>query len=128
MKTKINRFPALSLAVVAMLAILNAQPSIALAQGTAFSYQGRLNANGSPATGIYDVRFAVYDALTSGNQIAGPLTNSAISVSNGLFTVTMDFGSGVFTGPARWLEIAARTNGTPTFSTLTPRQPVLPTP
>ena len=128
MKNIKRQFPALSLAVVAMLVTLNAQPTTAVAQGTAFTYQGRLNAGSSAATGIYDLRFVVYDALSSGNLIAGPLTNSATSVSNGLFTVALDFGGGVFTGPARWLEIAARTNGTPTFTTLAPRQPVLPAP
>jgi hypothetical protein len=49
-------------------------------------------------------------------------------VSNGLFTVTLDFGSGVFDGNARWLEIAVRTNGASDFVTLAPRQPLTPTP
>ena len=59
MKNKISRFPALTLAVVAMLAILNAQPSTTLTQGTAFTYQGRLIEAGNPAGGIYDLRFAI---------------------------------------------------------------------
>jgi hypothetical protein len=93
------------------------------AQGTAFSYQGRLNDSGSPATGIYDVRFTIYDAVTNGNLVAGPLTNSATAVTNGLFVVPLDFGSGVFTGAARWLEVDVRTNGGGAFSTLLPLQP-----
>jgi hypothetical protein len=118
-----------NIALIALLALtLNLQPSTVFAQGTAFSYQGRLNNNGSPANGIYDVRFTVYDALTSGNTVAGPLTNSATGVTNGLFTITLNFGSGVFTGPNRWLEIAARTNGAASFTTLAPRQQILPTP
>ena len=111
-----------------LLVTLNLQPSTTFAQGTAFSYQGRLNDGGSPATGIYDLRFTICDALTSGNVVAGPLTNSATGITNGLFAVTLDFGSGVFTGPGRWLEIAARTNGAASFTTLSPRQPVLPMP
>jgi hypothetical protein len=110
------------------LASLNFQRSTCFAQGTAFTYQGQLNANGSTANGLYDLRFQVWDALTNGNLIAGPLTNSATGVTNGLFTITLDFGPGVFTGPGRWLELDVRTNGTGAFTTLLPLQPVLPVP
>jgi hypothetical protein len=102
--------------------------SAAFAQGTAFNYQGRLNDGGSPATGIYDLRFAIYDAVTNGNVVAGPLTNSATGVTNGLFAVTLDFGTGVFTGAARWLEVDVRTNGGGAFTTLLPLQPIQPVP
>jgi hypothetical protein len=98
------------------------------AQGTAFLYQGRLNDSGSPATGNYDLRFAIYDALTNGNAISFPLTNSATAVSNGLFTATLDFGP-IFTGTNYWLQIGVQTNGmTNAFVTLFPRQPILPVP
>ena len=110
------------------LAALSFQPATALAQGTAFSYQGRLNAGGNPANGSYDLQFMVFDALTGGNLVAGPLTNSPTGVTNGLFTVALDFGSDVFTGSARWLDVAVRTNGNGAFTTLLPRQPLLPTP
>jgi hypothetical protein len=99
------------------------------AQGTAFMYQGRLNDGGSPATGNYDLRFQVYDAVTNGNAITVPLTNSATAVNNGLFTTTLDFGAGIFTGTNYWLQIGVQTNGlTNAFITLFPRQPVLPVP
>ena len=75
----------------------NLQPSTL----AAFTYQGQLNANGGTANGLYDLRFQVWGALTNGNLIAGPLTNSATGVTNGLFTVTLDFGPGVFTGRSR---------------------------
>src|SRR5215831_8089083 len=77
----------------------------AWAQGTAFTYQGRLNDGANPATGIYDLRFDVYDSTNNpGVLIAGPITNAATSVSNGFFTVTLNFGPGIFTGADRWLE------------------------
>ena len=98
------------------------------AQGTAFTYQGRLNDAGGPATGIYDLRFAIYDAASGGAQQGGWLTSSSTAVSNGLFTVALDFGPGVFTGAGRWLEMGVQTNGTGTFATLTPRQPIMPAP
>jgi hypothetical protein len=46
------------------------------AQGTAFSYQGRLADNASPANGICDLRFTTYDALTNGSAVAETLTNA----------------------------------------------------
>jgi hypothetical protein len=100
-----------------------------LAQGTdAFTYQGRLESANLPATGIYDLKFTVHSADLGGNIVAGPLTYSGVSVSNGLFTVVLNFGSGVFTGPERWLGIEARTNGAALYTRLTPRQPITPTP
>ena len=98
------------------------------AQGTAFTYQGRLLDGGSAANGIYDLRFAVYDALSGGGLQGAPVTNSAATVSNGLFTVTLDFGPGVFTGPARWLEIGVRTNGNGPFLSFPSRQALSATP
>jgi hypothetical protein len=80
-------------------------------QGTAFSYQGRLNDTGAPANAAYDFRFALYDNVTNGNQLSLLLTNSAVAVSNGLFNVTLDFGPDVFTGENAWLEIAVRAAG-----------------
>lgn len=99
------------------------------AQGTAFTYQGRLNAGSGQASGNYDLTFTLYDASTAGNVIAGPLTNSAVVVSNGLFTTTVDFGSGVFSGQPYWLQIGVITNGgTPPFDILSPRQQLTPEP
>jgi hypothetical protein len=97
------------------------------AQGTAFTYQGRLNDGINPANGTYNLRFALFDALTVGNQVGSPLTNSPVNVSNGLFTVTLDFGAN-FPGADRWLEIGVRTNGSGTFFTLSPRQKITPSP
>ncbi len=93
----------------------------ARAQGTAFTYQGRLNDGANPANGTYDLRFALFNADSGGAQQGGLLTNTPTAVSNGLFTVTLDFGS-QFPGAARWLEIAVRTNGGGAFTALTPRQ------
>jgi hypothetical protein len=98
------------------------------AQGTAFSYQGQLNAGGSPANGSYDLQFSLYDAPTNGNLISGPLTNLAVAVNNGLFTTNIDFGP-VFNGTNYWLAIGVRTNdSTNAFTFLQPLQPLLPVP
>ena len=127
MKTKLNPLST-ALALLALVA-LNAQVSTAFAQGTtAFTYQGRLNAGASAANGSYDLSFAVYDANVAGNQIAGPITNSAVAVTNGLFTVTLDFGAGVFTGTNYWVQMAVSPAGANTFAALTPRQQLTPAP
>lgn len=114
-------------AALLLLLILNVQSPAALAQGTAYAYQGHLTDNGRPATGFFDFRCELFDAATGGVSV-GVLTTAATGVTNGLFTVTLDFGSGIFTGPPRWLEIGVRTNGGADLTTLAPRTPLLPTP
>ena len=98
------------------------------AQGTAFAYQGRLENNGSPANGNYDLTFTLYTTNVDGVAVAGPVTDSATPVTNGLFSATIDFGSGVFAGNNYWLDISVSPAGSNTFTELTPRQPILPTP
>jgi hypothetical protein len=120
MKTKFN----LHLLILALASLAG----FARAQGPAFSYQGRLDDGGLPATGLYDFTFNVFDVDVAGVALAGPLPFDAVPVTNGLFTVTLDFGPGLFTGPARWLEITVRTNGVGVPDVLAPRTPLLPTP
>jgi hypothetical protein len=100
----------------------------AAAQGTAFTYQGRLNDGGAPANGSYDLQFIVYNASAGGSEIGPILTNAGTPVSNGLFAVTLNFGANIFTGSNCWLDIAARTNGGGNFTELSPRQPLTPSP
>lgn len=97
------------------------------AQGTAFTYQGRLEAGSVPATGLYDLQFNLHGAASGGGTLTAGITSAATPVTNGLFTVTLDFGN-QFPGADRWLEIAARTNGGGAFSTLAPRQKLTATP
>ena len=114
-------------AALLLLTLLNLPLTTAHAQGSAFTYQGRLINGTNPATGTYDLRFAVYDANTNGTQQGVTLTNTATAVSNGLFTVTLDFGN-QFPGANRWLDIAVRTNGNGAFTPLAPRQALTATP
>jgi hypothetical protein len=106
---------------VAALFLLIPSPNLH-AQGTAFTYQGQLEAGGNPANGSYDLQFTLYDAATSGSAV-GSTTNTGTAVNEGLFMATLDFG-GVFDGSGYWLEIAVRTNGGGAFTTLSPRQPI----
>jgi hypothetical protein len=97
-------------------------------QTTAFSYQGRLLESGQPFEGPIDLRAVLFDAEIGGAQVGPILTNPAVAVEAGTFITQLDFGPGVFQGDPRWLEIAVRPAALPTFTTLSPRQPLNPTP
>lgn len=114
------------LPIVALLCLL--QATLALAQTSAFTYQGQLNNNGSPANGAHDFQFKLFDALTGGTQVGITNTTTNIVVTNGLFNTTLDFGSSAFPGAARWLEISVRPAGGGTYTTLSPRQSLASTP
>jgi hypothetical protein len=95
------------------------------------TYQGRLlTAAGAPANGSYDITFTLFNTVSNGSPVAGPFTNTAVSVSsNGLFTTLMDFGPSPFNGSTtNWVEIGVQTNGGSGFTTLTPRQLLTPAP
>src|SRR6266404_3660004 len=108
---------------------LTPQFSTLFAQTNAFTYQGQITDGGSPANGSYDLRFEVFNLASGGSSQGGPVTNLAVAVSGGLFTVTLNMGSTPFaTGADLWLEISSRTNGAAAFGTLTPRQQITSTP
>ena len=92
---------------------------------TAFTYQGMLKLNGSPYNGTADLHFRLYDAVAGGTQVGGvQLPFSNVIVNGGTFTVGMDWGSLVFNGGVRWLEIDVRTpaGSAGSFTTMSPRQ------
>jgi hypothetical protein len=102
--------------------------TLAAPVGTAFTYQGRLKSAGQPANGNYDLNFTLYDAASGSGQIGNPVTIAPVNVTNGNFTVSLDFGA-VFSGAARWLEIGVRTNGSSSpYGTPSARQALTPTP
>jgi photosystem II stability/assembly factor-like uncharacterized protein len=99
----------------------------ARAQTTAFTYQGQLISSNGAVTGSYDFRFRIFDA--NSNVVAGPLTNAPVGVTNGLFTVTLNFGATIFDGSDRWLQIAVRAFGdTNAYTALSPLQQITSTP
>ena len=110
---------------IASLVLIGATAQLCLAGGlgNAFTYQGQLKDGFAPANGSYDLTFSLFGVSSGGSAVGGPVTNSATGVTNGLFTVALDFGAN-FPGADRWLEIAVRTNGAGAFSTLTPRQSI----
>jgi hypothetical protein len=117
-----TRHRALVLTLAAALCLAVAQVA-ADPVGTAFTYQGKLDQSGSPFTGTATLRFDLYD-LPAGGTPLGSVTITDLTITDGLFTVDLDFGPGAFAGQARWLEIAVRAAGELTFTPLAPRQAV----
>ena len=115
MKTKLTLKLA---AVVLLFATLSLPLSTAFAQGTAFTYQGRLLSGANPANGTYNLTFSLYNLSSGGVLQAGPVTTNGVVISNGLFTVYIDFGSGVFTPATR---TGCRSAWKPTAAAVSPR-------
>jgi hypothetical protein len=93
--------------------------------GTAFTYQGQLKEGGVPVDGAYDFTFGLCSTPDGPCDLAPPRVLDDLPVNDGLFTAELDFGAGVFTGDALWLEVAVRPGGSNGDHTvLTPRQPV----
>jgi hypothetical protein len=67
--------------VIATLLLALFAPLRARAQGTAFTYQGRLNDGANPGHGSYDLTFALFNASSGPAQVGGTLTNSTVVVS-----------------------------------------------
>jgi hypothetical protein len=92
---------------------------------TTFSYQGRLTDGATPAEGIYDLQFILFNAAVGGSTVGNTNTLGDVPVTNGLFVVLLDFGGNAFAGDARWLEIGVRPGASGgAFTTLAPRQPL----
>ena len=102
MRSKLTCKISLALVAVALVILLGA--TAASAQTTSFTYQGRLTDGGTPANGNYDLQFALWTSLTNGVQVGSTQTSNTVAVSNGVFTVSLDFGANAFPGcrPAFW--------------------------
>jgi len=108
-----------------LLAALATTASAQTPVGTGFTYQGVLSRAGAPLTADADLRFALFDAAEGGTQIGATLDAAAVAVSEGRFSVELDFGPGALDGNQRWLEISVReTAAGGAYSTLAPRQPL----
>lgn len=122
---KIDMKPRIFSFVLASFCLLVGAVGPAFAQGTAFTYDGRLNSGANPATGSYDLKFTLYSDANLAAIVGTPITNSAVGVTNGLFTQILDFGTTGFGSSPRWLEVGVRTNGSASaFTTLSPRQQI----
>ena len=111
------------------LGVTLAERAEAVALKSTFSYQGVLEDGTGPITDTCDLEFKLWDDPTAGSQIPPTVTKTGVPVTDGLFTVNLDFGGGVFAGDARWLGIDVRCPaGSGGYEALSPRQPLSPAP
>src|ERR1051325_5448868 len=105
----------------AFLVITSMAAQSVMAQTTTFTYPGKLDFDGVPANGQFDFQFKLFDAASGGNQQGATLEQLNLAVSNGDYKVNLDFGSAVFSGADRFLEVSYRPAGSSTYTTITPR-------
>lgn len=96
----------------------------AFGQTTAISYQDNLNYNGVPANGKYDFIFRLFTASGGNTQVGADLPLNDVSVTNGVYTVSLPFDASLFSaGSPRFLEILVRPSASVSnYTTLTPRR------
>lgn len=106
----------MTLRALAIASILTLAGSLASAQQTGFTYQGRVTSAGSPVNGTVDIVARVYDSSGNPASLASQTLNS-VPVTNGVFTLELnnagEFGTIFNSGAERWIEISI--NGEPQF-------------
>jgi hypothetical protein len=116
---------------IILLASLLCTALAALGQSTGFTYQGRLEDGGAPATGAFDVRFTLFDVAAGGGAISTVVCAEDVPVVNGQFAVVVPLTTPV--GDA-YLEVQVRAGAAGTcadaagFTTLSPRTAMTPAP
>lgn len=115
---------------LAAIAISGLAAGAAAQSGSAFVYQGQLRQNGAPKTGLFDMRFTVFDAASGGSPVAPAVVKTGVDVKGGVFSAALDFGNsaapggpGIFSGP-RFVQVEVSPAGANTFTTLSPRQAI----
>ena len=94
---------------------------------TAFTYQGYLEDGGSPANGAFDLEFKLFDTAIEGSQLGTTAAFEDVSVTDGVFSVLLDFG--ITIGGGTYIETGVRYgNSTGEHTVLIPRQELTPAP
>ena len=82
-----------------------------IARAESFNYHGSLSSAGEPASGQYDLRLTLYSAADGGSVVAGPVDVYGVAVTDGNFSVPVDFGASLATATQTWLAVAVKTAG-----------------
>lgn len=131
MKTAIRVSICMGLMVL-MLLLVSASTIVYAGVPSTISFQGYLTDHtGEPvADGTYTMNFYLFDAQTGGSQLwnADLGEQQTVTVTSGIYNVQLGaiqpLSSGVFAGGAAWLEVAIYNEGTTSWETLVPRQPI----
>lgn len=105
-----------------LLVLVTGVPATASPLTGAFSWQGQLKVNGTPANGPYTLTFDLFDVPTGGTALNAISISRPLTLVNGLVTTQLDFGVAPAQGQQLWLQIRL-TDGA-TNVVLSPRQPV----
>jgi len=101
--------------------------ALATPLGSDFTYQGQLTDNGSPASGNYDLQFALFVAVSGGSAVdTVTLTNQTIN--GGSINASLDFTDAPYNGQALWVEVSVRHAASGSYVALAPRQAITATP
>jgi hypothetical protein len=114
----------MNLKMNALLCVVTMGASSLSALAEPFSYQGKLDQAGSPASGAFDLQFALFDA--GGIQIGSTIALDDVQVQEGLFSVELDFGVDAFAGgTGQELQISVREGASAGgYTALLPRTPI----
>lgn len=117
------------LASLAILLALTAPLAAGQVTATSFTYQGRVQENG---TGIDAAQarlsFRLWDAATGGSQVGSDVVAYPVVVVDGIFTTALDFGESAFGSALRYLEVGIDPAGGTSYTWFAPRQPLTPAP
>lgn len=83
---------------------------------TPITYQGQLSWDGEPVEGVVNLEFRLFNAPIDGEQVGPTLYADELILTNGLFSIELDFDNAITSDNSTWLEITV--DGT----TLNPRE------
>lgn len=125
---KLNKSPYLKLTALVTCFLVSSLHSITYAGdilvGPGFTYQGQLEFQGQPANGTFDFLIYLIDEdtfATSNNTIDENFINN-VSVSQGVFTLQLNFDEMAFNGSAYWLDVRVKVAGGLSYTVLRPVQ------
>ncbi|MCA9280119.1 MAG: hypothetical protein H6815_12275 [Phycisphaeraceae bacterium] len=90
------------------------------------AYDGELRLHGERLNGVVDLQFALFDAVSGGNQLGTTLVVNEASIVDGRIAIDLPIAAQHLAGGVKYLQISVReSNSDAEMTILTPRKPVL---